>query len=70
MSSHLAGPDDAIDPADTSDRGAAYEAPRLIRIHVDPVKELLLQTPCNPQPGAAPGGGPLCQPPHCKPHQL
>ena len=44
-----------------------YEAPELIRVHVDPVKELLLQTPCNPQPGSAPGGGRLCEPPVCRP---
>lgn len=47
-----------------------YEAPELIRVHVDPVKELLLQTPCNPQPGSAPGGGRLCEPPVCRPQEL
>lgn len=48
----------------------AYEAPELIRVHVDPVKELLLQTPCNPQPGSDTNGGPLCQPPICQPRNL
>ena len=44
-----------------------YQAPELIRVHVDPVKELLLQTPCNPQPGGGPGGVP-CDPPVCQPN--
>jgi hypothetical protein len=42
-----------------------YEAPELIRVHVDPVKELLLQTNCNPSPGTDSNGIPLCQPPVC-----
>ena len=46
----------------------AYESPELIRVHVDPVKELLLQTPCNPQPGTDVNGAPLCQPPVCQPN--
>lgn len=57
-------------PPDVRISRQPYEAPELIRVHVDPVKELLLQTPCNPQPGAAPGGGRLCEPPVCQPQAL
>jgi hypothetical protein len=32
----------------------------LIRVHVDPVDELLLATPCQPQPN-----DPFCAPPFC-----
>ena len=28
---------------------ASYEAPKLIRVHIDPVKELLQGTPCISQ---------------------
>lgn len=52
----------------SASRRLAYEPPELIRVHVDPVKELLLQTPCNPQPGSDVNGGPLCQPPICQPN--
>ena len=52
-------------PQQTSPRRRPYESPELIRVHVDPVKELLLQTACNPQPGTDTNGTPLCQPPQC-----
>ena len=42
-----------------------YEQPELIRVHVDPVKELLLQTRCNPSPGTDANGIPLCEAPQC-----
>ena len=47
-----------IVPTPTSSR---YEPPVLIRVHVDPVKELLLQTGCLPT--TATGSG--CPPPQC-----
>jgi len=47
-----------IVPTATSSR---YEPPVLIRVHVDPVKELLLQTNC--QPTTATGSG--CPIPQC-----
>jgi hypothetical protein len=31
---------------------APYEAPKVIRVHIDPVKELLQGTPCNSQDDA------------------
>jgi hypothetical protein len=39
-------------------RPRPYEPPKLIRVHVDPVKELLLQTGCQPDPDT-------CPPPQC-----
>lgn len=30
----------------------AYVAPELIRVHVDPIRELLQDTQCNPTPGS------------------
>ena len=38
-----------------------YEPPVLIRVHVDPVKELLLQTGCLPTPATGSG----CPAPQC-----
>ncbi len=46
--------------APTPGRRARYEPPMLIRVHVDPVDELLLATPCQPQPN-----DPFCAPPFC-----
>ena len=46
--------------APESRRRPRYEAPMLIRVHVDPVDELLLATPCQPLPN-----DPLCTPPYC-----
>jgi hypothetical protein len=40
-------------------RRKPYERPELTRVHVDPVRELLLATPCNPGPNR------LCEPPVC-----
>ena len=37
-----------------------YEPPTLIRVHVDPVKELLLQTVCNPDTSNGACGPPQC----------
>lgn len=45
---------------DTTRRRRTYEAPMLIRVHVDPVKELLLQTECNPDTSTG-----ACAPPQC-----
>ena len=47
-----------IVPNATSSR---YEPPVLIRVHVDPVKELLLQTGCLPTTAENSG----CAPPQC-----
>lgn len=45
---------------DPTPRLRPYEAPMLIRVHVDPVKELLLQTQCNPDTSTG-----SCAPPQC-----
>jgi hypothetical protein len=43
-------------------RRKPYERPELTRVHVDPVRELLLATPCNPGPNLQ------CQAPVCAPN--
>ena len=43
-------------------RRKPYERPELTRVHVDPVRELLLATPCNPGPNLQ------CAPPVCVPN--
>jgi hypothetical protein len=39
-------------PAPSPTPRRAYVAPELVRVHVDPIRELLQGTQCNPTPGS------------------